>query len=352
VKAEHEQAFLQDIIAHPDDDAPRLVFADWLDDHGDADRAELIRAQCELARGASGLRLAELEARERELLDLHGPLWAAPLRGLVDAWKFRRGFVECVAVKQGSAGRFCERIADLFAAFPLRAVRFECAPGAAMSLLSKPHYLARLSALDAKDLHDANPKAFMDRLLQPEASDLRSLLLEARESSHDWDAQLRRLAEPGPLAGLRELGLAFGTVGNPPNGGVVAALAASPSLALLERLHLPFAELGLPVARHLAGSATLAHLTHLDLGCAEISETGWRRLLGGPTIARLRWLGLFGARVVSSSGDQDDLEEHALGAQFRALLGERADFETSDTFFERWSGQRFNDPTEGDPSCN
>ena len=41
----HEEAFLEDIVAHPDDDAPRLVFADWLDDHGDADRAEFIRLQ-------------------------------------------------------------------------------------------------------------------------------------------------------------------------------------------------------------------------------------------------------------------------------------------------------------------
>src|SRR5688500_16170422 len=42
------QAFLDAIVDAPDDDAPRLVYADWLDDHGDADRAEFIRAQCEL----------------------------------------------------------------------------------------------------------------------------------------------------------------------------------------------------------------------------------------------------------------------------------------------------------------
>lgn len=44
------EAFLADIIEHPDDDAPRLIYADWLEDHGDASRAEFIRVQCELAR--------------------------------------------------------------------------------------------------------------------------------------------------------------------------------------------------------------------------------------------------------------------------------------------------------------
>ena len=44
-------AFLQSIIAAPDDDAPRLVYADWLEEHGgEPERAEFIRVQCELAR--------------------------------------------------------------------------------------------------------------------------------------------------------------------------------------------------------------------------------------------------------------------------------------------------------------
>jgi uncharacterized protein (TIGR02996 family) len=43
-----EQALLATILAEPENDAPRLVYADWLDDHGDPARAELIRAECEL----------------------------------------------------------------------------------------------------------------------------------------------------------------------------------------------------------------------------------------------------------------------------------------------------------------
>jgi uncharacterized protein (TIGR02996 family) len=34
-------ALLTGILADPDDDARRLVYADWLEEHGDADRAFL-----------------------------------------------------------------------------------------------------------------------------------------------------------------------------------------------------------------------------------------------------------------------------------------------------------------------
>lgn len=37
------------ILLHPADDDRRLVYADWLEEHGDVDRAEFVRAQVELA---------------------------------------------------------------------------------------------------------------------------------------------------------------------------------------------------------------------------------------------------------------------------------------------------------------
>ena len=42
-------AFLSAIVAEPDDDTPRLVAADWLDEHGDPDRAAFIRTQVAMA---------------------------------------------------------------------------------------------------------------------------------------------------------------------------------------------------------------------------------------------------------------------------------------------------------------
>src|SRR5687768_2731314 len=43
-------ALLAAIRANPEEDPPRLVFADWLDENGDPGRAEFVRLQCELSR--------------------------------------------------------------------------------------------------------------------------------------------------------------------------------------------------------------------------------------------------------------------------------------------------------------
>ena len=61
--------FLHEIAANPDDESARLIYADWLEDRGDA-RAEFVRVQCELARqehpddGALELLALLVEARE------------------------------------------------------------------------------------------------------------------------------------------------------------------------------------------------------------------------------------------------------------------------------------------------
>jgi uncharacterized protein (TIGR02996 family) len=46
--ATDEAGFLIDIITNYNDDTPRLVYADWLQEHGRESRAEFIRLQCEL----------------------------------------------------------------------------------------------------------------------------------------------------------------------------------------------------------------------------------------------------------------------------------------------------------------
>src|SRR5207253_2059718 len=46
---DQQQALIRAVVENPDDDLPRLVYADWLEEHGDPDRAEYIRLQCRLA---------------------------------------------------------------------------------------------------------------------------------------------------------------------------------------------------------------------------------------------------------------------------------------------------------------
>ena len=45
--AEMRAAFINAIREAPCDDAPRLIYADWLEENADPARAEFIRLQCE-----------------------------------------------------------------------------------------------------------------------------------------------------------------------------------------------------------------------------------------------------------------------------------------------------------------
>jgi uncharacterized protein (TIGR02996 family) len=56
-------SFLATILEKPDDDGPRLVYADWLEERGDP-HAELIRVQCELARHVEELPVVIAETWE------------------------------------------------------------------------------------------------------------------------------------------------------------------------------------------------------------------------------------------------------------------------------------------------
>src|SRR5262245_58827023 len=113
-----EASLVQGIIAHPDDDLPRLALADWLEEHGWQGPAELIRAQLELARlaPADEGRPARL-AREAYLLARHSKELGRPLKHLALRWELRRGCVEGVKLR---ADQFLLKAADLFQAAPLR----------------------------------------------------------------------------------------------------------------------------------------------------------------------------------------------------------------------------------------
>src|SRR5262249_246947 len=118
---------LDEIIAHPEDDTPRQVYADWLDDHGQAERAEFIRPQAQLAKlRLEDGRRPDLEARELLLLRTHRKGWAGPLRQLCRRWEFRRGFVEGVEV---DTAVFLKRMKELLRMAPVRDVCFVHAAG-------------------------------------------------------------------------------------------------------------------------------------------------------------------------------------------------------------------------------
>jgi uncharacterized protein (TIGR02996 family) len=101
-----EEAFLDAITSEPDEDAPRLAYAEWLEENGRLDRAEFIRLQCEAAKlppGSPG-RLCR-EARARELLAVHEAVWVEPLLSITGVeWEFSRGFA---VASRLSLGDYC-----------------------------------------------------------------------------------------------------------------------------------------------------------------------------------------------------------------------------------------------------
>jgi uncharacterized protein (TIGR02996 family) len=143
------ESLLRAVVAAPADDVPRLVAADWLDEHGQPERAEFIRVQVELARleaegeGAS----AEAEALRRKERTFLGPTtltraqWAleacpelvqvkfldrsrAPLESMrvfgAERLRFRRGFVEAVTCP---AYEWLQHGAEVRDRQPIRGVR-------------------------------------------------------------------------------------------------------------------------------------------------------------------------------------------------------------------------------------
>jgi uncharacterized protein (TIGR02996 family) len=75
----------------PEDEGPRLVLADWLEDHGDTDRAEFIRLQCR-----PGPHDADSRKRQDELIRAHGGAWLGPLWNCpMYPVRWHRGLLSC-----------------------------------------------------------------------------------------------------------------------------------------------------------------------------------------------------------------------------------------------------------------
>src|SRR5438874_7243327 len=121
-----DAAFLRAIRAAPDDDLPRLIYADYLDERGDP-RGEFIRLQIERPRlPRSDPRRAELKAREDELLRRHREDWEGPLADVVSRADFRRGFIDYVFVM---AEKFLAHADMLFAWAPITSVKLRDTAG-------------------------------------------------------------------------------------------------------------------------------------------------------------------------------------------------------------------------------
>jgi uncharacterized protein (TIGR02996 family) len=330
------EGFLHDILENPEDDAPRLVYADWLTDHGDETRAEFIRLQCELARlDRYDPRRPGLERREGELLAAHGFRWLqdAGLEDLEEP-RWQRGFVEHAAFED--CGHYLDRARRLPRRTPLCSVRFgdlgdwdaeyQRCKGLDRLLRSKAgqglrRIEARVDALEWRDLVilDALPAGTLLEELDLAENDLGDLDLEGLSRCRGM-AQLRVLglgdnsygliglrclAESPDLVELRELDLQSASEQGHPQPEATLALTSSPHLTGLRALSLAHHRLGGAGLRCLTRWPGLERLVRLNLShnSGRASESpaqdaiGLGELLESPHWNELRELDVSGATI-------------------------------------------------------
>jgi uncharacterized protein (TIGR02996 family) len=274
-------AFLAAIHAAPDDDAPRLVYSDWLEENGQPERAEFIRIQIAMfqehaAHGRRTPRLDEMFLRQKELFNRP---WADTLRrcGAGAVSTYSRGF--STDAFRMPAEAFAREAADLVGWFGPRPhlVLHHCqgmlAAVAARAELRWIHTLSLTQDWRQPDVADAD---LTDLCRSPHLAAIRELHVTGggRTGPALTAASCRALAGAATLTGLEVLGLARNNLGN--DGA--AALADAEPLRTLRVLDLRQARIGRRGMDALMRSAVLTNLERLQLGGNQISESLEARL--------------------------------------------------------------------------
>src|SRR5262245_11210901 len=173
-----DTAFLRSILASPDDDAPRLVYADWLDENGDPNRAEFIRLQIRLARSPAGdPDFAELKARADDLGRTHHVEWLNQLPYWPGVhWEiFDRGFISAARFETPEA--FFESAPDVFRAAPIKEVRLHGYYYPDAARLAESRHLFGVKILDLNDGNRIGSKGVELLMESPQLARLQELRL-------------------------------------------------------------------------------------------------------------------------------------------------------------------------------
>jgi uncharacterized protein (TIGR02996 family) len=343
----HEEAFLEAIGEAPEDDAPRLIYADWLEEGapaqrgGESERAEFIRVQCELARQneeAPGWQA--LKEREQALLARHRADWLRPVDRYISDAVFRRGFVERCSM---GARRFLDYIDEVLRWAPLQELKLlrinQTHEGP--ERVARAPQLVRFRRLDLNGSH-LGDQSLSTILSSPHLRGMRTLLLGETGLERN---SIGSLSNPA-LAGLVDLDLSgnfllnrirlltdtpfpfrlealhledcslttedaelllawsgLGTVqrltlsNNPFRVTVAGRLARSPHTEQLQQLRMANAGVRVRGAQALASSDRLLQLTALDLSGNYLGISGIRALVGAQGVQRLAELRLDGNAI-------------------------------------------------------
>ncbi|WP_029630127.1 TIGR02996 domain-containing protein [Zavarzinella formosa] len=343
-----EQAALWETIReNPHDDAPRLIYADWLEENDDPDRAEFIRRQVDDAQmeacGGIDDRFVENRLRCRELFQTHQRKWWTPLHKFLDDTDFVRGFPsprfdsrhfrsfiqlaryyqwtipEWRLLMESGVSRLLEYASQpcFRMAVSLELISDIPNPAILKPYLNAPNLLNIWSLTLGMDrIRTGHLEVMMDSPLPDQLrefairresainfshlrgamrragfSSLRSLTLVNQQII---DEVLWQIDECIPLRRLRSLDLSHNLLGK----GAVACMSASGEDSALSALNLSGNQLDDEAAAVISGTSNLSNLTSLDLSHNQISREGLMALAESPRLPRLRslnWSGNPGA---------------------------------------------------------
>lgn len=150
----NEQAFLNEILTNPQDDAPRLVYADWLEERGDP-RGQFIRLQCEAERLPASFDRDDLLYEAKLLRREYGKKWDREVRKQVGRFEYRRGFIEHVSMK---VGKFVEKADQFLNLAPIHSAKLRMDRDRVGDLASCPS-LRRLERLSLNSVGMAAKRA-------------------------------------------------------------------------------------------------------------------------------------------------------------------------------------------------
>ena len=276
------RAFLEAVLNEPDEDAHRLVFADWLEEHDDP-RGEFIRLQCQLEHlNPDDPRRPACSARERQLRHAHGREWAGTIARLAGGYFFRRGFVERVRLDGKS---FFTHAPAVFRLAPVRELELTASPDELARLTDHP-VLARLTSLELV-FHGQDSDALAEFFDSPHLAGLTRLKVRSPGTS-----AAAALASSRHLRRLTTLDL-----GGYATGTGIEALIGARSLTGLSRLCLYSAGLDDEAARLLAAAPLLRSLNALDLRYNDLGPSGALALASSPFAEQLTTLALGYNRV-------------------------------------------------------
>lgn len=280
----HEEKDLTEHIwANPDDDVPRLVYADWLMERGDP-RGEFIRLQVESAALPEGNpRKLEYERRAAAVMHAHRLEWTPEVSPKFE-WRFVRGLPAAVKLAAVDLPEFVDALAEVrgLETFELNFHGVSDTDVAAWSRVFSHRVFETLRSLR---LTWHVPQVLVPRLVeQPWLQRLESLQLSWTMLHEDaW----RALGDAGPLRHLQtfDIGLSGATDES------VQALGDRP-WPKLKRLRLAANQLGTAACEALVRPGVFPHLEELDLSGNRIGKRGGVLLTGAEWFQNLRSLDL------------------------------------------------------------